>query len=71
MAKKEPKKAKPKTKEPSKPSPSKELSDDQLEQVAGGAYDAFLKISGIQGETQYKEQKVFEAFTPINPLLQR
>jgi hypothetical protein len=51
MAKKESKKAKPKAKPSSEPRKSKELSEDELEHVAGGAYDAFLKIEGVQGES--------------------
>ena len=51
MAKKEPKKVNPKGKTPEKSPSSKELSEDQLEQVAGGArLDAFLEIDGIKGE---------------------
>jgi hypothetical protein len=30
------------------------LSEDQLERVAGGAIDSFLKYGGVQGETEMK-----------------
>jgi hypothetical protein len=46
--KKAPNKSKPKT-------TGTELSEEQLEHVAGGAVDYFLKLDGIQGESQ--EQK--------------
>jgi bacteriocin-like protein len=35
----------------------KELSEDQLEQVSGGAYDTYLKIDGIQGESTAPQQQ--------------
>jgi hypothetical protein len=45
----------PKKKDPSKtkakPAASKELTEEQLENVAGGAVDAFLKWSGPGDET--------------------
>jgi hypothetical protein len=30
----------------------KELSPEELHKVTGGAYDAFLKIDGIKGESK-------------------
>jgi bacteriocin-like protein len=51
MAKKPSKKTESKTKEKASAKASKELSEDELEQVAGGAFDAFLKIDGVQGIT--------------------
>jgi hypothetical protein len=49
--KKAEKKDKLKTKAKAKAPASQELSEDQLEHVAGGAVDTFLKIDGIQGES--------------------
>ena len=34
-----------------------ELSDDQLESVAGGAVDTFAKIGDIKGESQFDAHK--------------
>jgi hypothetical protein len=39
------------TKSNAKVPATKELSEDQLEHVAGGAYDAFLKIEGVAAVT--------------------
>lgn len=50
MAKKEAKKAKPKGKAEDK-STSTELSEEQLEHVAGGASDIFAKLGDIKGES--------------------
>ena len=67
MAKKEPKKAKPKA---AKGPEKSELSEDQLEQVAGGAsVDMFLKLDGIKGESiDQKQHKEFIAYQATNPL---
>ena len=69
MPKKEPKKGKPKAKaEAQKTSSSSELSEDQLERVAGGASDIFAKIGDIKGESQdlkYKEPLELVATTPF------
>jgi hypothetical protein len=56
--KKPAKKDKPKTKaqaSPKKAAPGQELSEDQLEHVAGGAYDAYMKVdtAGITN-TEFK-----------------
>jgi len=50
MPKKESKKAKPKAKAEDKSS-STELTEEQLERVAGGASDIFAKIGDIKGES--------------------
>jgi hypothetical protein len=50
--KKAPKKDKLKTKSKGKAPASQELSEDQLEHVAGGAaVDIYLKYEGVSGET--------------------
>jgi bacteriocin-like protein len=36
---------------------SEELSTEELEKVTGGAYDAFLKIDGIPGESTDDKHK--------------
>jgi hypothetical protein len=51
MSKKEPKKAKPKNKAEDKKASSTELSEEQLERVAGGASDIFAKLGDIKGES--------------------
>jgi hypothetical protein len=67
--KKAPKKDKLKTKSKPKASANKELSEDQLEHVAGGAVDAYLKITGVQGTvtggTDYKEIGATVASNPL------
>ena len=50
MSKKDPKKGKPKSKSPAKPGDA-ELTDEQLERVAGGASDIFAKLGDIKGES--------------------
>jgi bacteriocin-like protein len=43
-----------KTKSNAKGPVMKELSEDQLEHVAGGMYDAFLKLQGVDAASEYK-----------------
>ena len=43
-----------------------ELSDDELESVAGGATDVFVKLGGIRGETQnagHKDEIHIESYS--------
>jgi hypothetical protein len=50
---KKPLKKKDPSKSKAKPAPGKELTQEQLEHVAGGAaVDYFLKLDGVPGETQ-------------------
>jgi hypothetical protein len=49
---KRPAKKKDTSKTKGKPATDKELSEEQLEHVAGGAVDYFLKIDGVSGESQ-------------------
>jgi bacteriocin-like protein len=51
MTKKKANKAKPKTER--KVAPVRELSDEELSQVAGGT-DLYMKLDGIKGETTQK-----------------
>ena len=50
MVKKDPKKNKPKAKVEPKSS-TEELTEEQLERVAGGASDIFAKLGDIKGES--------------------
>jgi bacteriocin-like protein len=48
------------------PATGKELSDDELESVAGGAVDVFAKIGDIKGEsmdTAHKGEIEIESFS--------
>ncbi len=56
---------------PKKASTSKELSDDQLERVSGGAVgDMFLKLDGIKGESTSTSQKLDVAVSAL-PAVQK
>jgi bacteriocin-like protein len=44
-------------KEKEKQKPSVELSEQDLQQVTGGAVDVFLQLDGIKGESQDDKHK--------------
>jgi hypothetical protein len=73
MPKKKPKKANAKGK-PKRKAPGTELSEQQLERVAGGAADVFAKIGDIKGESldsKHKEEIELIATDPFKPSLKR
>ena len=39
------------------PKQAPELKEDELEQITGGAVDVFLKIDGVDGESQDAKHK--------------
>jgi hypothetical protein len=49
--------------EKAKAKKSEELSEEQLEKVAGGAFDAFTKFQGVEGETQNPQGTPTESMT--------
>jgi len=67
MPKKEPKKVSPKGQADSKASSSAELSEEQLERVAGGASDIFAKLGDIKGESTDDKHKDEIELMPSNP----
>ena len=74
MPKKKPKKAQPKDK-PKRKASGTELSEEQLERVAGGAGDTiFGKIGDIKGESldsKHKDEIELIATDPLKPRLTR
>jgi flagellar hook-length control protein FliK len=74
MSKKEPKKGKPVSKAADKSGSSTELSEEQLEQVAGGASDIFAKLGDIKGESldsKHKDEIEVMATNPFRPIPKR
>jgi hypothetical protein len=75
MPKKEPKKVKPKSKADDKSGSSTELSEEQLEQVAGGAADVFAKLGDIKGESldsKHKDEiELLATNTFVSPIFKR
>lgn len=73
MPKKKPKKANPKGK-PKRKASRTELSEEQLERVAGGAGDMFPKIGDIKGEYlegKHRDEIELIATNPFKPRLKR
>jgi flagellar hook-length control protein FliK len=73
MPKKKSKKANPKGK-PKRKASGRELSEEQLERVAGGAGDVFAKIGDIKGESldsKHKDEIELIATDPFKPRLKR
>jgi flagellar hook-length control protein FliK len=73
MPKKKPKKANAKDK-PKRKASGKELSEEQLERVAGGAVDTFAKLGDIKGESldsKHKDEIELIATDPFKPRLNR
>lgn len=73
MSKNDAKKGKAKGKTEAKPK-STELSDEQLERVAGGASDIFAKLGDIKGESiddKHKGEIEVLAINPFKNPLQR
>ena len=42
---------------------AEELTEEQLEHVAGGALNAYLKLGTVPGDSTYKEQLELESFS--------
>ena len=66
MPKKKPKKTNPKGK-PKRKAPGTELSEEQLERVAGGAADIFAKLGDIKGESGDSKHKEEIELTVTDP----
>jgi hypothetical protein len=72
MSKKDPKKSPPKAKGVKKP--STELSEKDLDRVAGGAADIFAKLGDIKGESiddKHKDEIELVTFNPFTPPFKR
>jgi flagellar hook-length control protein FliK len=73
MPKKKTKKANAKDK-PKRKASGKELSEEQLERVAGGAVDTFAKLGDIKGESldsKHKEEIELTTTSPFKAPLKR
>ena len=46
--------------------PVEQLSEDELEKIAGGAVDMFLKLDGIKGEISHKGQGSDRSIVIVN-----